>query len=537
MSRIRALAKESLIYGVSSIASRFLNFLLVPFYTHVFSPADLGVQNIIFAIIAFLNILYQFGFDSAYLRLAADAKEEGRRRFFASALLSQAAASLGLSLLLAALAHPLAQAFLIPPGSEKLFYYMAGILVLDTVTVVPFAHLRLRHHALRFALLRLGNVALTIAANLLFVLKLRMGLEGVFLANLVASAATAAAFAPLIASQARSPVSGAAVKALAAFGLPMVPAGLYGIVNEMAGRMFMRRIHQADIDRLYPGQGFDVLGLSGIFSVSWKLGVFGLLLVQMYRMAWQPFFQQRYKDHDAPELFGRVLRYFLIFVGYSSVSLMAVLDKLVAIPVGGRHLIAPAFWPGLAIVPGVLLSYAVQAWVVHFTLGLYIAKQPRHLVWINGAGALVTVVGNWFLIPLLGLWGATLSAVACYLVIAVLITRKSQSLFPIDIGWKRMMPLLVWLAAGWIFGTAVQQAPAAYGWGARLGPLLAFWLLPFVLGLLKPSEFRSLLPGRRRAGRPVAPAAGLPPEAAAGTGAVPPAEPPGGEAAPAGGQP
>jgi O-antigen/teichoic acid export membrane protein len=499
MSRIRALAKESLIYGVSSIVSKFLNFLLVPFYTHVFAPADFGITQILFAIIAFLSILYQFGFDSAYLRLAADADEAGRRRLFASAIWSQAVASLGFSILLIALAHPLAIAFLIPASAERLFYYAAGILVLDTLTVVPFAHLRMQHQAMRFAALRLGNVILTIAGNLILVLKLHMGLEGLFLANLAASAATAAAFAPLLLSRARSFPKGAAVKALAAFGLPMVPAGLYGIVNEMAGRIFMRRIHQVDIDRLYPGQGYDVLKLSGIFSLSWKLGVFGLLLVQMYRMAWQPFFQQRYKDPDAPELFGRVLRYFLIFIGYCSVTLMAVLDKLVAVPLAGhKPLIAPAYWPGLSIVPGVLLSYALQAWVVHFTLGLYLAKQPRHLVWINGAGAVVTVAGNWFLIPVLGLWGATLSAVACYLVIAVMITRKSQQLYPIEIGWQRMMPLLVWLAAGWIFGIAVQHAPATYGWGARLGPLLAFWLLPFVLGLLKPAEFRSLLPARMR---------------------------------------
>jgi O-antigen/teichoic acid export membrane protein len=420
------------------------------------------------------------------------------------------------------------------------------------------------HRAARFAALRVGNVALNIAGNLIFVLKLRMGLEGLFLANLLASAATAGLFAPLLLAQARGLPARAPVRALMAIGLPMVPAGLYGIINDMAGRVFMRRIHQGDIDRLYPGRGYDVLQLSGIFAFAWKLGVFGLLLVQMYRMAWQPFFQQRSKDPDASELFGRVLRYFLIFIGYCSVTLMAVLDKLVAAPIAGhKPLITPAYWAGLGIVPGVLLSYALQAWIVHFTLGLYLAKRTRDMVWINGAGAAVTVAGNWFLIPILGLWGATLAAVACYLVIAVMITRKSQELFPIAIRWERMLPLLGWLAAGWAFGTLVQGAPGAYGWGARLIPLLVFWLLPFALGLLKPAEFRAMLPafrrGRKRAGPPPGPAAPaaakgpgasareaatpgpgagqVPPDAWVGPGAVPPAEPPGGETAPAGGPP
>ncbi|MBW8887508.1 MAG: polysaccharide biosynthesis C-terminal domain-containing protein, partial [Fibrobacteres bacterium] len=161
--------------------------------------------------------------------------------------------------------------------------------------------------------------------------------------------------------------------------------------------------------------------------------------------------------------------------------------------------------PGLQIVPGVLLSYALQAWVVHFTLGLYLAKQTKQLMWINGAGAVVTLVGNWFLIPILGLWGATLSAVACYLVIAVMITLRSQALFPIAIRWQRMLPLLAWLAAGWIFGTVVQASPGSIGWGPRLGTLLVFWSLPFALGLLRPAEFRALLPAFR--GRRAAPAA------------------------------
>jgi O-antigen/teichoic acid export membrane protein len=506
MSRIRALAKDSLIYGVSSIVSRFLVFLLNPFYTHVFTTADFGIQAYILTLIPFLNILYQFGFDSAYLRMAVDADEEKRRRLFASAFWTQAAGSLVFSLAFAALAHPLARAFLIPPGHENLFYYAAGILVLDTLCVVPFAHLRLQRKAALFAALRTGSVLVTIAGNLFFILKLHMGLDGPFLANLIASGATAAAFLPMLLREARGTPTPATVKALLVFGLPLVPSGLYGTINEMAGRLFMRHIHQSDIDRLYPGQGYDVLKLSGIFALAWKLGVFGQLLVQMYRLAWQPFFQQRQKDSDAPELFGRILRYFLIFIGYCSVTLMACLDKLVAIPIGAhKPIITPAFWPGLQIVPGVLLSYALQAWVVHFTLGLYLAKQTKQLMWINGAGAVVTLVGNWFLIPSLGLWGATLSAVACYLVIAVMITQRSQALYPIAIRWKRMLPLLAWLAAGWIFGTVVQASPGAIGWGPRLGTLLVFWSLPFALGLLRPAEFRALLPAFR--GRRVAPRA------------------------------
>jgi len=483
------------VYGVSSIASRFLVFMLVPFYTHVLTTTDFGVQNIVFALIAFLNIIYQFGFDAAYLRLANDTDEAGAKKMFSTGFWSQAAGAAFFTVLLLACSGPLASAFAIPDAQRNLFRYAAGILFLDTLKVVPMAHLRLRHSAVRFALINLGNVIVNIAANLVFVLKWHKGLEGVFWANLAASAFTFVLVLPILWANVRPAFQTPVFRQMLRFGLPLVPVGLYGTVNEMAGRLFLRLLTQADIDRLYPGRGYTMLQLAGIFAAMWKLGIFGLLLVQMYRMAWQPFFQQRQKDTDAADLFGRILRYLCHFIGYASVTLMVFLDKLVAFPImGGRTLIPPAYWVGLGIVPGVLLGYAFQAWVVHFTLGLYIAKQTRYMMWTNGAGALVTVAGNLVLIPLFGLWGATLSAILCFLVIAVMTTRKSQQLFPITLSWTAMAPILIWLACGWGVGIAVQAHPATWSWGLRIGALLAFWLLPFVTGTLPVKELRNLLP-------------------------------------------
>src|SRR5690606_23872496 len=127
MSRIRALAKESMVYGISSIVGRLLNLLLVPISTHVLAPADFGISYIIFAVIAFLNIIYQFGFDSAYLRLSMDAGPDGqgesggrRRDLFSTAFWSQAAGTVVFSALLLAAADPLGELLLIPEASRIL---------------------------------------------------------------------------------------------------------------------------------------------------------------------------------------------------------------------------------------------------------------------------------------------------------------------------------------------------------------------------------------------------------------------------------
>ncbi len=493
MSRLKALGKESLIYGVSSILSRFLNFLLVPFYTHVLTTAEFGVSYIIFAFLAFLNIVYQFGLDSAYLRLGADAEGDARRKIFSSAFWSQAALMGCLSIGLYFLFPSLGRAFLVPDEYHPLLTIAIGILILDTLTVTPFAHLRLTHKAWAYASIRLGNVLINVGANLYLVLVLKMGLMGIFLANLLASGVTLALLLPVIVSQLRLRWSKPEMRALLLFGLPLVPAGLYGIVNEMAGRLFLKMLGPDDIARLYPGSGYTVLELTGIFSAAWKLGVFGLLLVQMYRMAWQPFFLQRYKDADAPQLFGRVLRVLTLFVCGASIALMLFLDKLVALEFFGRNLIHRDFWPGLEIVPAVLLSYAFQAWFVHFTLGVYIAKQTRYLIWCNGVGAAITVAGNFLLVPRFGLWGAVLAANFCYLVMAFMLYRRSQRLFPIAVEWRKMAPVLIWAGLGWTLGTAIQIDPSLLGWLGRIGALALFIVIPFVLGGISRAERGQLL--------------------------------------------
>lgn len=494
MGRLKSLAGESLAYGVSSLLSRFLNFLLVPFYTHVLEPGEFGVSNIVFALVAFLNIAYQAGFDSAYLRLAHDTADEAeRRRLFSTALWSQ----MGLSLLFTGpllLAAPaLSAAFGIPARYEALFAWVAAILALDALTVVPMAHLRWKRKALSFAGVRLANVVVNIAGNLVFVLWLRRGVEGIFIANAIASAATLVLLLPVYVPNLRASWDGARLRVLLAFGLPFVPAGLYGIVNEMAGRLFLSRLSQADVDRLHPGMGWDTLHLTGVFSAAWKLGVFGLLLVQMYRLAWQPFFLRHHRDPDAPALFGRVLRALLLVVGACGLALMLFLDKLAAFPVFGKTLIAPAYWTGLPIVPGVLLAYMLQAWCVHFTVGPYIARRSGKIAWINGAGAVVTLVASVWLVPRLGLWGATWAAVACYAVMAVLMTRASQALYRIEPEWPRLAPVLLWMALCFAAGFWVQAHPET-GWGFRCGLLAGGLGLPFVIGAVGREE-RGVLRG------------------------------------------
>ena len=279
-----------------------------------------------------------------------------------------------------------------------------------------------------------------------------------------------------------------------------MPAGLYGIVNEMAGRLFMRLLTQADIDRLYPGRGYDMLQLSGIFSAAWKLGVFGLLLVQMYRMAWQPFFQQRHKDAGRAAICSAASsRYLCQFIGYASVTLMVFLDKLVAVPILGRPVIAPSYWVGPGNRAGRAAGLRPAGLGRAFHLGA-VHRQADPLPDLDqrrrgpGDGGRQPVCSY----PWLGLWGATLSAILCLPGHRHHDHAQKPAAVPHRHFLARMIPILIWLAFGWGFGTAVQMRPDAFSWGIRLGALLAFWTLPFVIGTLPRRGLLAALPGLRR---------------------------------------
>ena len=146
-----------------------------------------------------------------------------------------------------------------------------------------------------------------------------------------------------------------------------------------------------------------------------------------------------------------------------------------------------------------LLAYAFEAWAVHFQLGIYIAKDTRFFMFSNGIGALVTVAGNILLVPVLGLWGAAVSACLCYLTIAVLVTRRSQSHFPIPLPLKTFAPIALWAALGWALGISVQAWPDRFPLGLRLGGLAVFYALPLVLGFFPLKEVARpvLAPGGR----------------------------------------
>lgn len=429
---LRILGKESVIYGLSTVLARLLNFLLLPFYTHLLLPGEYGVVSAAYAYIAFLNVLFQHGMEQAYMRFAADRSVDPARTF-STAFWSIAGVSLALAAAIHLAAAPLARWGGLGEGAAGLVRCSAWILALDALSTAPFADLRLDHRAWAYAGVKSFNIALNLALNLLLLGPLHMGVAGVFWASLGASAATLVPLAPVLALRLRPAFDRDLYPALLRFALPLVPAGL----GAMAIQVIDRPILLALADE----------AAVGVYQANYRLGIFMMLIVSMFDQAWRPFYLQRADAPGARELFGRVLTYFLAGSLWLVLALSLFIPDLVRFEIFGRALIHPSYWPGLPIVPVVLAGYVLHGAYINFMASVSLAKRTGILVWVTFLGAAVKIAATLLWVPRWGMAGAAWATFAAYGATATSLFLAGRRIYPIPYETARLAKLAAVSAA------------------------------------------------------------------------------------------
>ncbi len=444
MSKLRELFSDTLIYGISSVFARFINYLLVPLYTGVFDPDEYGIVGLVYAAIALLNVVFTMGMESAYLRYAKD--RDNSASLFKTLqifLLGSSIIFVGLLWLLEPSITPLIGT----ESSQDIYLLMLGILFFDTLAIVPFAELRFVRKAITFAVLKTGNVFVNLGLNFYLILGLDYGIEAVFISNFVASLLTAICIWVVTFKQLKGAWNFDFLGMSLQFGLPFIPAGIGHVINEMLDRFFIMGMSPSAINNVY-GAGVSAEYLVGIYNACYKLAVFMLLLVQMFRMAWQPYFMRKSDDEEAPELFARTFSLFNIAAAGILLFVALFVEQIVAIriPILDAYLIGEEYWAGLSVVPILLFAYWFQGWYVNFSAGIFIKNRTKRLAQITLIGAAITVVANLSLIPFYGIMGSAIATAISYFAMAILIYRYSTRAFPVP--YKMLQAFGVLLITG-----------------------------------------------------------------------------------------
>ncbi len=411
--KLKELTKDTAIYGISTMVGRFLNFVLVPFYTNVFLPDQFGIQQVVYAYIGIFNILFIYGMDSAYLKYAAFKDIGDEKDNFSTPYISIFFTSLVISGAIILFKNPISFFLEIPEHYRYLIILSAIILFIDANAVIPFLKLRLDRKAKLFSIFKTTNIVVNIAFNLFLILFLKWGIEAIFVSNLLASLASYLLLLPTILKNLKLKFHKELYKRLLKFGLPYLPAGFAVMLVQVVDVPILQRL--TDIHTV------------GVYKAVYKLGIFMMLFVNMFQYAWQPFFLQNAKEENAKQLFSKVLTYFSLAGSIIFVVLSLFINNIVKIEVHGYSLIGSSYWSGLNIVPIILLAYLFNGLYVIFSAGIYIEEKSIYVPIVSGLGAAVNVAVNFFMIPVWGIMGAAFATLASYLVMAAgyyIVTQK-----------------------------------------------------------------------------------------------------------------
>ena len=462
-SPLKALTRETAVYGFSTVAGRFLNFLLTPFYVNVLrTTTEYGIAGSLYAYLAFLSVVLPLGLEGAYFRYAARAEgappePENERRLYSTPFWTIFSVGLPITALLVVFSPNLAPAIFadsrhdltaLAPALATILRDGAVILFLDALAVIPFASLRLERRAALFASIRSGGIVLTLALNFLFVLRFRWGVVGIFHANAIASAAVLLAALAFTRQRLGRTFGRAILGKMLPFGLASVPAYLAAMMVQVIDRPIVQKL-----------KGLDALG---VYQANYRMGFAMMVLVSIFDYAWRPFFLREYasKGEEVKPLFARIFTYTTVLLLGAFLSLAFFLPWFVGVPLPGIHhsLLRRDYLSGTGVIPVVLLAYVFQAFYTNFIAGIYIAEKTRWLPAVTGLGAAVNIAANFLLIPRMGILGAAYATLAAYAAMAAAIHACANRFFPISYEWGRV-------------GAAFALVLGAYALGAWSGSL------------------------------------------------------------------
>ena len=438
-----------MIYGLSTILARIINFLFVPIYTRLLTPENYGVVTEFMAYIAVLQIVLVLGLETGCFRFA---NKEGMdpRKVYSSAFVTVFGVSATFLALMIAFASPIASA-LGYEGYQSCIMYMGGILAMDAVTAILFAKLRQENKALKFAIFKTIKIITETVANLVLFLWMPKWLQHfvpsvpdfsyVIFAIFISCVVCTLLFIPdfLKLSFRMDPKL---TRQMLAYSIPLMVAALPGVVNDFLDRILFRY--------------FDTNAQAwrsslGLYQAAVKLAVIMNLFIQMFRYAAEPFFFRRAREKDSKELYAKVQEYFTAFCGLVFLGVILYIDVVALI-------LGPQFRSAVGVVPVMLLSYMILGMLFNVSMWYKLSGKTDMAIWITLSGLAVTAVIIVLFMPKYSYWAAAYGHLASYIVMFAISSILGARYYPIPYRWGRLAGILVLMSAVYGLSLLVDSA-------------------------------------------------------------------------------
>ncbi len=446
MSGIKKLAGQTLWYGIPTIASRFLGYLMNLSLPLIFSqPASTADLTQIYAIIPFLNILFTYGLETAYFRFSQD---QDQKKLYDTLSLSLIGSTIFFTTLLFVFKDNIAAAANLKDHPEYITW-MAIIIFFDAISTLAFARLRQENRPKRYAFARITGVLMNVFVVILFLAIIPKYLDrhpdswvssfynkntgiGYYLIGNIAGSVLTFLILRKEFSQIRFRFDRVLWKKVMYYASPLIIVGMGGMVNDMLSRL----IYQHVVD-LPEQQAKHELG---IFGNIYRLAVLITIMIQAFRMAAEPFFFNRSKEEDAPRTYARVMKFFVIASCFMFLFISLYIDLFRWFFIAVHK---PAWVEGLYIVP--LLALGNVFLGIYYNLSIWYKLKHRNMLgaMITIAGALITIGLNIVLIPRYHYLGAAIATFCCYLFMMITSYLLGQKYYPVPYARTKLISYLM----------------------------------------------------------------------------------------------
>lgn len=456
MAELKSLAKDTAIYGMSSIVGRFLNYLLVPLYTAVLpaSSGGYGVVSNVYAYTALILVLLTFGMETGFFRFA-NKSDENPEKVYTNTLLFVGGLSLLFVILGMTFLHPIAS-FLEYPDHADYVGMMILVVALDSFQCVPFSYLRYKKRPIKFAVIKMLNIVGNIGLNLFFLLlcpwlyvhapetvswfyhpDYQVGY--IFVSNLIMSVIQLFFFIPELRGFSYR-ADWQLIKRMVAYSFPILIFGLVGILNQTVDKM----IYPFLFDDRQEG-----LVQLGIYSATSKVALVMAMFTQAFRYAYEPFVFGKNKDADNRKVYAAAMKYFFIFSLLAFLTVMGYMDLL-------RFMVARDYWEGLSVVAIVMGAEIFKG--IYFNLSFWykLTDETHWGAYFSLIGCTVILALNVWLVPLYGYIASAWASVAGYGAITLLSYIIGQKKYPVIYPLKDMAVYLVLAAVLFVLSEVVS---------------------------------------------------------------------------------
>ncbi|UTW63689.1 oligosaccharide flippase family protein [bacterium SCSIO 12741] len=419
---IKKLAKQTAVYGLSSILGRLLNYLLVPLQTYFFVSKEYGIISEFYAYVAFFVVVLTFGMETTFFRFVN--RSEDKESVFNQATSFILLLNVLFLVLVGVFSQDIAD-WLQFPHYQHFVIWLGIILAADAISSLFMAKLRFQEKARKFAVVQLSSIGITIILNLVFLGILydpndpdSLGIGYIFLANLVASLLKPALLFREVLSF-RFTWNTQQMRAMLIFAVPLVIGGFAGIINETLDRILIKR--------LLLDEGLDFAQSQvGIYSANYKLSILITVFIQAFRYAAEPFFFAQEKNKNKDEVYSRVMTWFIIVVStmFLTISLNLELFKWF-IP-------NEEYWEGLKVVPILLMANIFLGIYYNQSIWYKLANRTQYGAYISIGGAFITIGLNLYLIPIMGYEGSAWTTLSAYFFMMVASYFWGRRIYPIQ---------------------------------------------------------------------------------------------------------